>query len=131
MIDSHSELQYIIELGVGGMVDCPATLLPTIDRLNALLDRRQAWMCLDWKERISVNIPGACHAYELVGGVFVKTMNAEGNSSRFKHFLCSWLPRHDAPGYQMEHKDVGLVTRDFAIDPTQDLVAFLVVDHDT
>jgi hypothetical protein len=130
MIDSHTELQYIIELGVDGMVDCPGTPLPAIDRLKALLDRRRAWMCLDWKERVSVGLPGACQAYELVGGVFVKTMSVEGNVTGSKHFLGSWLPRRDAPGYQLERKDVGLVTRDFAIDPSQDLIAFLVVDHD-
>jgi hypothetical protein len=124
VVGNHTELQYLIELGVDGLVDCPSPL-PVADRLRMLQERRQAWQELRWTRCVPVDIPGHCQAYELVGGMFAKTTGPA------RHFYGVWLPTRDAPGYQVEHKDIGLVTRDFAIDPTQDLIAYMVVDHDT
>jgi hypothetical protein len=95
-----------------------------------LLDRRHAWERLEWKTQISVDMPGSCQAYELVGGVFAKTTTAHAGSGASKQFLASWLPSINDPGHKIENEDVGLWARDFAIDPTQDLIAYLVVNHD-
>ena len=128
-IDNFAELQYLVELGADGMIHCP-TNLSTADCLNLLVERRRAWAQLDWKQCVSVDMPGACQAYELVGGVFAKTMSIAGETGGSRNFLASWLPSRHNSGHLLEHKDVGLLSRDFAIDPTQDLIAFVVFDHD-
>jgi hypothetical protein len=129
MIDQFVELQYIVELGADGMADCPSPL-PVADRLNMLLSRRKAWASLEFKDRVTVPMPGTCQAYELVGGVFAKIMNIEGRSGSSRHFQASLLPNSEHSGREIVHQDIGLRTRDFAIDPTQDLLAHVVVDHD-
>jgi hypothetical protein len=129
MIEDCVELQYIIELGVDGMVDCPSSTLTLSQRLELLLDRRQAWARLEWKRRVSVHMSGPCNAYELVAGVFAKTTVFPGDP-RSKHFVAAWLPSRDDPGHRIEFADVGPTTRDFAIDPLQDLIAFAMSNRD-
>lgn len=121
-IGSYSELQYIVELGADGMVDGSSRRLSYAERLKMLLDRRKAWLSLTWKRHSIVPMPGACQAYELVGGVFAKTTGG-------RHFIASWLPSGTEDGHQLPRDDLGLLTRDFAIDPTQDLVAFVEDDN--
>lgn len=76
---------------------------------------------------------GGCHAYELVGGVFAKSVNfgigpgAWGTGSR--HFVAALLPnRHHHTPTKVERQDLGVPARDFAIDPTQDLIALVDID---
>jgi len=54
-------------------------------------------------------MPGTCQAYELVGGVFAKTMADGTRGSR--HFIASWLPSANDVGHQLQRDDVGLLTR--------------------
>jgi hypothetical protein len=146
LISSSLELRYIIELGADQLVHNPhfsASGLRTIqDRLNLLLDRRRRWRTLDWTQQVPVTLPGSCQAYELVGGVFAKTMNGGGledlRSQGSRHFMEVWLPTREsrvATGKNTDEirrfvkNDLGMWTRDFAIDPTQDLAAFLEVDE--
>jgi hypothetical protein len=118
MIDDSSELQYIIELGLDGMVDSGSSTLSHADRLAKLRDRRKAWSSLNWKKRSVIQIQGLCHAYELVGGVFVK-------ASGGLHFLASWLPSTTHEGRRIQRDDLKMEARDFAIDPGQDLIIFV------
>lgn len=119
MIEGSSELQYIIELTLDGMVDSGSNsaLLPA-DRLARLRDRRTAWSSLNWKKRSVIQLQGLCHAYELVGGVFVK---ASGGHD----FFASWLPSTTGEGRQLHRGDLKMEARDFAIDPGQDLIIFV------
>ncbi|KAG1861347.1 hypothetical protein C8R48DRAFT_762333 [Suillus tomentosus] len=78
-------------------------------------------------------MPGFCHAYELLGGVFAKTFSSgsiDHNQSGSRRFISSWLPSSSAPGHTLVRNDIGISTRDFAIDPSQDLIAFVQSDDD-
>jgi hypothetical protein len=121
IINSYLELQYKIELGADGMVDGPPSSLGTAARMALLLDRRRAWGRLLWKERISVPMLG----------MFAKTTPVEADVRGSRHFLAASLPSKLDAGSVLERSDVGLLTRDFAIDPTQDLVAFVEITEDT
>jgi hypothetical protein len=118
MIEASSELQYIIELGLDGMVDSGSSILSHADRLAKLRERRKAWSSLSWKKRSIIKMQGLCHAYELVGGVFVKA------SGRL-HFLASWLPSTTDDGCHIRRDDLEMEARDFTIDPGQDLIIFV------
>lgn len=127
------ELQYIIELAADNLVD--GSRKPgspsTAERLQLLLDRRRRWRELDWTQKVVVPIPGQCQAYELVGGTFAKSMsttNAESWAGP-RHLNVTWLPTRDTPAHSIIRNDLGIPTRDFAIDPSQDLIALVEMDH--
>jgi hypothetical protein len=123
------ELRYIIELAIDGLVDCPNFSLPTAQRLETLLDRRQSWARLHWKRHVPIEMSGTCAAYDFAAGVLAKTTAPEDRGGR--HFSNIWLPSRDDHGHEIAVPDIGLRPTDLAIDPSQDLVAFLVVnDHE-
>ena len=71
-------------------------------------------------------VPGACQAYELVDGVFAKSMNgAPLHGPGSHHVNTTWLPTRSQRGHSLIREDIGVATRDFAIDPSQDLVAYV------
>lgn len=118
IIADSSELQYIIELSLDGMMDSSSSALSHADRLAKLRDRRKAWSSLSWKKRSVIQMRGLCHAYELVEGVFVK-------ASGGLNFLASWLPSSTDEGRQIRRGSLEMEARDFAIDPGQDLIIFV------
>ncbi|KAH8111595.1 hypothetical protein DFH11DRAFT_1690281 [Phellopilus nigrolimitatus] len=123
-------LQYKIELGANGVDDGPAGGLSVTERMRLLLERRRAWRALDFKRCVPMSTPGECHAYELVGGVFAKAMNPQGvmglvSNPGSRHLSLIKLPSAGAEGESIVREDVGLLCRDFAMDPTQDLIALL------
>ncbi|KAF8344607.1 hypothetical protein F5887DRAFT_1202729 [Amanita rubescens] len=120
IIECDSELLYIIELFKHKMVDCGDAITSHAERLCALRDSQQAWRDLEWKSNVNVDVQGYCTAYELVGGVFAKT-NGED-------MFLAWLPSAKSPGYTVYHEDIKMDLRDFAIDPTQDLIVLLEED---
>ncbi|KAH9943581.1 hypothetical protein B0H21DRAFT_779706 [Amylocystis lapponica] len=122
------ELQYQIELAADGMVDGPPGLMTTADRLELLLDRRRRWRMLDWTRRVMVPIPGACQAYELVGGVFAKSMSV-AHLIGSRHLIATWLPSRTKEARSIIRDELGVATRDFAIDPSQDLIALVDADN--
>jgi hypothetical protein len=128
-VDEYTELQYCIELAKDGMIDGYSNI-PYADRLKVLLDRREAWTQLTLKTPEAVPMPGTCQAYELVGGVFAKSMNLDEPGTGSRHFIISWLPSTFSQGHQVLREDIGVLSRDFAIDPSQDLVAFLEAPND-
>lgn len=126
LVQNTIELQYVIELGADALRDGPPdVVLPTVARLNRLLDLRRAWRALDWRWMATVSLYGRCLAYELVGGVFAKSMR---NSDGGGHFIARWLPGIADAGKEIVWEDVGIAMRDFAIDPSQDLVAYVEAD---
>ena len=96
------ELQCRIKLDQDGMMDGPslspsyhlqtqtgtgsdgdgttlhAVTMSTSERLARLRQLRHAWQTLRWSRMVTGPMPGACCAYELVGGIFCKTQPAPG-----------------------------------------------------
>ncbi|KAJ6535131.1 hypothetical protein B0H19DRAFT_1185057 [Mycena capillaripes] len=119
---SSPELQYTIELWVDGMVRGPSGWLTSSETLEALYKHRRAWQSLEWKSKTTVAAESlrSSHTYELAGGVFAQGPN----------FLAISLAKIvDEPENARVNHDIGDYEvddfQDLAIDPTQDLVAFL------
>ena len=74
------------------------------------------WERLEWKRTTTIEVPHYCHTYELVAGVF-----ASSDGQNLKIF---GLPSNKNDGYT-QTRTPNLPIRDFAIDPTEDVVAFL------
>ncbi|EIW85176.1 hypothetical protein CONPUDRAFT_117787 [Coniophora puteana RWD-64-598 SS2] len=136
IIDDALELQYIIELALDGMVDGPPSTLSPGERLLLLRRRRRAWHFLEWSKQHIVPMPGSCQAYELVGGVFAKTASTDFIVAGSRHFMATWLPSTgtgvaagDEGPRTLTRDDIGITTRDFAIDPSQDLIVFVKSDE--
>lgn len=147
LIRQSVALKYHIELGADGLVDSTLSRLPISDRLSLLLSRRKSWREMNWKKRYSVRSEGECTAYELVGGIFAKAMPSEGFPRDFfgpglgayglysfndgrqesRRLSLIYLPSATRKGgvAELEHEDIGLDCRDFAIDPSQDLIALV------
>ena len=93
--------------------------LPQVDLLQMLRDRLKAWEQLDRK--IFRVIPsgdfGECRAYELVAGTF--------STSNGTNLFVTWLPSATHDGRVLRRETIGLSVRDFAIDPTADIIVFL------
>ncbi|CCM03957.1 uncharacterized protein FIBRA_06111 [Fibroporia radiculosa] len=126
-IKDSAELRYKIELAADGMADGPPGMLSIAERLKLLLDRRRRWRMLDWTTAVPVPIPGACQAYELVSGVFAKSMGA-AQFVGSRHLITVKLPTRTQGPTRLVREDLGVATRDFAIDPSQDIMA--LVDSD-
>ncbi|KAF9222211.1 hypothetical protein BS17DRAFT_736128 [Gyrodon lividus] len=122
VIDASVELQYRIELALDGMIDGPSSLFSTGERLSRLRSLRRSWSTLSWTSKVTVPMPGACYAYELVGGIFCKTQNAQHQPHGSRQLSATWLPPSDGPGHVLVREDIGVPTRDFAMDPSQDLM---------
>ncbi|KAF9232387.1 hypothetical protein BU15DRAFT_81300 [Melanogaster broomeanus] len=106
VVDSSVELQYRVELALDGMIDGPPSLISTGERLARLRSLRRTWSTLSCTSKVTVPMPGACYAYELTRA----TSRRRGSRLR------------TIPGRTLVHDDIGVPTRDFAMDPSQDLV---------
>ncbi|KAF8574466.1 hypothetical protein K439DRAFT_1665423 [Ramaria rubella] len=123
-IEGAVALQYHIELYADGMVDGERCRVSMAEKLSQLRIRRQAWKDMKWEHRHLPLIPGSWNAYELVDGVFSKTLNSvEHNSAR--GILFANLPSRHQTGSLTIFEDLGLTFRDFAMDPTQDLIIYM------
>ena len=98
--------------------------MSTGDKLQLLLDRRNAWKTLEWKHKLQVPMSGSCRAYELVSGVFAKS-TAVSSALGSRHFVLARLPSRRGRGAEIIREDVGVASRDFVIDPTQDLIGYV------
>jgi hypothetical protein len=90
--------------------------------MEILLERRVAWRALRPNRRTSVALAGHCHAYELVGGMFAKALEDFGAARRL---VASWLPGDGRAERRFVVDDLGVRIKDFALDPSQDLIALL------
>ncbi|KAH9850994.1 hypothetical protein C2E23DRAFT_887019 [Lenzites betulinus] len=121
------QLRYNIELAADGLINGVGCNLPVAERYNMLLERRRRWRYLDWTAIQSFMAPGMCQAYELVDGVFASSKGAAFSQSR--HISMTWLPTRSQPAHNIEREDVGFAVRDFAMDPSQDLIALVLTDE--
>ncbi len=98
------------------------------DRLNTLDAYTRAWDAMKPASVFEISlIKEPCSAYELVGGVFAKAMpNPAVSGSSFSRTL-QFVKLHTAkqPSERWTHLDVGFDIRDFAIDPSVDLLVLL------
>jgi hypothetical protein len=94
----------------------------TAARMEILLERRAAWRALRPNRRTSVALAGHCHAYELVGGLFAKALEDLGAARRL---VASWLPGNGSGERRFVVDDLGVRIKDFALDPSQDLIVLL------
>lgn len=115
---------YKIELFADGMVNSEDCRHTALERLGLLRKRRQAWKELSTVLKEWNLGTQRWNAYELVDGIFAQTMNTtqEPNS---RGILFASLPSRDFEGSVLKYDDVGFSFRDFAMDPTQDLIAYL------
>ena len=65
-----------------------------------------------------IHVSGELHAYELVAGAFSKS---DGNEM----ISVVWLPNSNAMGREVILPSSDIAIRDFAIDPTRDLLVLL------
>lgn len=119
-------MQYNVELAADGLVDGVGCPLTVAERYKLLLERRKRWRFLDWTHVKPISAPALCQAYELVDGVFASSEDNGLNGSR--HLSLTWLPTFCEPARYIERKDMGVALRDFAIDPSQDLIALVVAN---
>ncbi|KAI9446939.1 hypothetical protein F5148DRAFT_746642 [Russula earlei] len=124
LITSSLLLQYRIELAADGLVDGPSggPASTTAARMELLLERRAAWRALRPSRRAAVALAGHFHAYELVGGLFAKALEEFGAARRL---VASWLPSNAAGETRLVVDDLGVRTKDFALDPAQELIVLL------
>ena len=120
------QLQYKIELEAEGLVDGVGCPLPVAERYKLLMERRKRWRYLAWWQATTFPAPASCQAYELVDGVFASSRSMPLGASR--HISFTRLPAPSEPARTTEREDLGVPIRDFAIDPSQDLVALVVDD---
>ncbi|KAF8510132.1 hypothetical protein BU17DRAFT_55677 [Hysterangium stoloniferum] len=117
-------LTYQIELFSDGLADGQGCSLTLADRFSLLRSRRESWSKLGFHGTSFPISSGIWNAYELVDGVFAQTLNlSSANASRGIQFAC--LPSWNYDGAIIRFDDVGFAFRDFAIDPTQNLVVYL------
>ncbi|KAJ6541984.1 hypothetical protein DFH09DRAFT_48254 [Mycena vulgaris] len=122
-IDSSAELQYRLELWADGMVVGDSGNSPAVEKLEVLYERRRAWLTLHWTSTTTIPIESSSRAYELVDGIFAQQNIGPGS------FTTVSLPStRDRIPRATSNCDLGMQPRDFVIDPTQDLVAF-VYEH--
>ncbi|KAI0773132.1 senescence-associated protein-domain-containing protein [Trametes elegans] len=119
-------LQYSIELAADGLVDGVGCPLTVAERYKLLLERRKRWRFLDWTHVTPISAPALCQAYELVDGVFASSEDNGLNGSR--HLSLTWLPTFCEPARYIVRQNMGFALRDFAIDPSQDLIALVVAN---
>ncbi|KAJ6483007.1 hypothetical protein DFH09DRAFT_1378468 [Mycena vulgaris] len=120
-IDNSTGLRYTIELWADGMVVGDSGNSPSVKKLEALYERRRAWLKLNWTSITVIPIDLASSVCDLVDGVIAQ-QNIELGS-----FTTVSLPSARDPTVKTTSSpgDPGMEPRDFVIDPTQDLVAFV------
>ncbi|KAJ7227451.1 hypothetical protein GGX14DRAFT_629987 [Mycena pura] len=117
-IDGSMELQLVIELWADGMVAGDLPNLTIVETLDALYERRRAWLGLNWFSRIELEVkPWPC-TYRLTGGVFAQLCDTS--------FTATWLPSARNPMMWTSTVVLDVTGREnhFVMDPTQDLVLF-------
>ncbi|KAJ7203784.1 hypothetical protein GGX14DRAFT_369194 [Mycena pura] len=116
-IEGCAELQLSVELWADGMVAGATPGLTPTETLEALYERRRAWLGLNWSSRTVLRLEPGFRAYDLVGGVFGQLWDTS--------FAASWLPSARDPTTRTSTTVLGFRPKDFVMDPSQDLVAFV------
>ncbi|KAJ7664411.1 hypothetical protein DFH06DRAFT_323111 [Mycena polygramma] len=127
VIDGSTEIRFLVELWADAMVPGDSGGLTFAERLDAVQSRRRAWQNLEWVSKQVIPIEASSRAYELVDGVFAQqTVGLDESSETFSTI---WLPStRDRTMKTTLVDNLDVDPRDFVLDPTQDLVAF-VYEH--
>ncbi|KAH6902609.1 hypothetical protein BKA70DRAFT_641092 [Coprinopsis sp. MPI-PUGE-AT-0042] len=121
IIHNDSRLRLQLSLAMSGL-EILDLRTPYPDQLERLHNLRKHWRTLDWTGTYEHPVGGSCHAYELVDGCFVQ-LDTEGK------LLILRLPSaQDQKMVVLCEKDFVNRPADIALDPTQDVVAFLMVE---
>ncbi|EIW86862.1 hypothetical protein CONPUDRAFT_115643 [Coniophora puteana RWD-64-598 SS2] len=119
LVDDHATLQYKIELACANMQDGPPSNLTAADRLSLLKRHQSAWNTLQWtsSQEVSMNTG---RVWELYGGVLAQSRDPSNLSFRT---LPSQLRGVEEQTWNITFEHT--IIRDFAMDPSQDLLVFL------
>jgi hypothetical protein len=114
-------LQYIIELAAAGQTNGPETSsISSASRLEALKKHQSSWGNLKWSRELRIPMEDG-GLWELFGGVLAQT-TAEGTLTFTQ--LPSDLRSIDEKVWTLG-PSLGLVVRDFGMDPSQDLLVLI------
>ena len=106
------------------MVDGPPSRFSTSQRLSLLRSYEPSWKILDWNTHISLAVPEGS-LWELYGNVWA---HSRGNDAIFFVQIPSRL--RDIPLRQWKIK-LDYPLRDFAMDPSQDLLVAIEIEMAT
>lgn len=122
-LQSSCKLLYIIQLHLDGLKDAGTSMLHS-ELIQRLLCHRKAWLSLTSSEEIGyvpLRMNHICRAYELVGGAFAHTDK--------QHLEIVWLPTFSGgETCTLQRASIEAPIRQFAMDPTQDLIMLLEDD---
>ncbi len=110
------------------MVDGIDCRLTPSERLARLLELRARWRSLEWAQVRKINAPWQCQAYELVDSVFASS-RVDNMFIGSRHLALTWLPTPAEGARRIEWQDMGFILRDFAMDPSQDLLALVLKEE--
>jgi hypothetical protein len=123
LIRDSIKLQYLIELAAAGMVNNTSSDLSYQERLSMLHHRNQRWATLDWHKHLVISFPMSAGEYELVGGVFARTIRVINSPSH--HLFATYLPSNRGPSRLLMKEQIVVEPMDFTMDPSQDLLVVL------
>ena len=115
-------MQYIIELAAAGQVNGPkASVTSSASRLEALKKHQSSWDNLKWSRELRIPMKDG-DVWELYGGVL-----AQGTREGALTFtqLPSDLRSIEEKNWTLGRSDLGVVVRDFGMDPSQDLLVLI------
>jgi hypothetical protein len=122
-IRTISELAYIVQLHLEGLTEA-GTSTAHSELIMHLQRRRKAWLSpntIKKGERFTLDMEYQCTAYELVGGAFADV--------NMQNFEIAWLPTSsNNEGHILRRASTEMRIKSFAMDPTQDVIAFLEDD---
>ncbi|KAF9482977.1 hypothetical protein BDN70DRAFT_929632 [Pholiota conissans] len=111
-------LNYTVQLHLDGFKDAGSTInMPYSDRLDHLLHRRRFWTSQHLSNPIAVHLEDG--SWEVADGVIA------GVDDLHQLKLVQFPPLYDAMGRTITRKLPGFPIERFAMDPTQDVIAFL------
>ncbi len=121
-VDTSILLKYKLALHFDNAIDTCVSKQTTSERYKRLVASREAWGRLEWEKETNTPARGDCSAYEVVSGQFVKILWGQ-------ELYVLTLPTVDSEAHLEIRSDclTGLI-KDFAMDPSQDIIAYLEDD---
>ncbi|KAJ2918861.1 hypothetical protein MD484_g1534, partial [Candolleomyces efflorescens] len=122
IVGKNPASQLTIELAKDGLADSVGAGGEPAEAVKRLRELRTRWDTLSWTGKVIYGVEGSCNAYELVGGMFIKT-DSDGN------ILIVKLPTSKDPLYKVvANRNLEMRPGDFALDASQDLIVFLNIE---
>ncbi|KAF8589154.1 hypothetical protein K439DRAFT_1629060 [Ramaria rubella] len=130
VIETSSTLEYILELGLCGLVESDPGNFTTAERLHRLREREYAWSTLTWKSSKKVPVDQKYIFWELCGGFFIGGYIRKNTTLRYRRGL-DMIDIFDLESHAQEEpaKRIQLEKTfyNFCVDPGQDLL--ILVDE--